>query len=94
VILIVAFELVDPAHNQLAVVNKIRNYGDWARVTETTYLVNTNHSPRQVRDWIATALTDGDAIYVSRLSSSAETSQASAWLGFPEILTNWIRERQ
>jgi hypothetical protein len=88
VILIVAFELVDLAHNQLAVVNKIRNYGDWARVTETTYLVNTPHSPQQVRNWIATALVEGDTIYVSRLA------RTSAWLGFPEILSNWIRERQ
>jgi hypothetical protein len=88
VILIVAFELVDPRHNQLAVVNKIRNYGDWARVTDTTYLVNTTHSPQQVRNWIATALVEGDTIYVSRLG------RTSAWLGFPEILSNWIRERQ
>ncbi|HEY1810990.1 MAG TPA: hypothetical protein VGG74_01450 [Kofleriaceae bacterium] len=87
-VLLVAFELARPGRNSDAVIARIKEYGHWARVNASTYLVCTDRTSIQVRDWVLQAMTNKDKVYVTVVAHEA------AWFGHPDLFSNWVRQHQ
>ena len=87
-VLIVAFELARPGQNSETLVARIKAYGQWARLGASTYLIQTQHLPVDVRAYLQEALFPNDKLYVSLVGYSA------AWVGYPEAFSTWVRQRQ
>jgi hypothetical protein len=87
-IFIITFELANPGYNHFKILQKIRAHSFWARLTNYSYLVVTDLSPKQIRDNFTGAVMDGDRIFVSACPLPA------AWSGLPQDVAKWIAENQ
>jgi hypothetical protein len=85
---IVTFELIQPALNQERLLQRIRAYPSWARVSLVSYLILTPETVVQVRDQLVGFLKPGDKLFVGNCPVP------SAWHGQPEDVSKWILENQ
>ena len=60
----ITYRLNDPARNQEAVIQEIKNLGNWGRINETCWYVKSAHTARQAADAIRVAMEPKDTIYV------------------------------
>jgi hypothetical protein len=86
--LIVSYDLVNPGQNYEALLKRLKNYPQWARLGGSAYLILTNQTPVQVRDDLAAVLDSNDKIFVGTAPSP------SAWQGMPEEVSRWIIANQ
>ena len=66
--------------------DRIKSYGTWAYITESSWAVVTAHSAVQVRDHIGGVLKRGDTVLVGVLTRPA------AWAGVSDDVTEWLRQ--
>ena len=74
-VLFVSYDLVHPGQNYQRLLGLIKSYQSWARLGGSAYLILTDASPVQVRDYLTTALDENDKLFVG----AAPTP--SAWRG-------------
>ena len=86
--LIISYDLVTPGQDYEALLKSIKSYPSWARLGGSAYLVYTDQTPVQVRDYLATTLDANDKLYVG------VSPAPSAWRGLPDDVTNWIQTNQ
>lgn len=84
-VLIITYELTSPWMNSEQLVQRIKKLGGWARLSSSSYLVLTEHTPVQVRDYLAEVIGQSDQLYVGAAPSP------SAWKGLPNDVGEWIR---
>jgi hypothetical protein len=60
--------------NYDALYDRIKSYGSWCRPLESTWVISTNRSAAQVRDYLKGAMDADDGILVTRLSGEAAWS--------------------
>lgn len=60
--------------NYDALYDRIKSYGSWCRPLESTWVISTNQSAAQVRDYLKGAMDADDGIVVTRLSGEAAWS--------------------
>lgn len=83
---IITYDLRAPGRNYEAVYSKLKSYGIWARITESTWAVVTDQSAVQVRDALI-ALTDpNDRIFV--IKSGVEAAWRNA-----RCKSEWLKNR-
>lgn len=87
-VLIISYELTNPAVSHEPLVQRIKSLGSWARLTNSSYLLLTQYDPVQVRDHLCQVMHTGDKIYVGVGSSP------SAWTGMPNDVSQWIHQNQ
>jgi hypothetical protein len=87
-VLIIWFELENPAANHAQFLNKIKSQYGWARLGNTSYLVTTSVSPLELRDNLAKSLRSKDRLFVGVAPAP------SAWVGMPEEVAKWIVANQ
>lgn len=63
---------------------KIRTYGTWAKLTDNTYIIITNQSAEQVRNFLMSDAKTNDLCFVGTLIGQM------AW-NLPEEVAIWIR---
>jgi hypothetical protein len=86
---IIVYELAQPGLNKELLVGKIKEYGSWARITDSSYLISTEIvDPTAVREYLATVLRTEDKLYVGA------STRPSAWRGTPEEVSKWILANQ
>ena len=68
---IIEYDLRHPGRNYDALYNAIKNYGTWARITESTWFINTTETCVQVRDKLSKQMDSNDRIFVGELSGVA-----------------------
>lgn len=86
--LIVSYDLMNPGQNYPMLLQRIKAYGQWARLGGSAYLIVTDSTPVQVRDYLVGALDANDALYVGMAPAP------SAWQGLPDQVSNWIHANQ
>ncbi|MBI3880796.1 MAG: SinR family protein [Verrucomicrobia bacterium] len=86
--LIISYDLHKPLQNYDQLIQKIRAYGNWAKLGGSAYLIVTGQTPSAVRDNLMTALDSNDVLFVSTCPVP------SAWKGLPEEVAKWILENQ
>ena len=86
--LIVTYELVNPGHNYDKLLQRIKAYPLWAQLGGSSYLIVTDQTVVNVRDYLKPALDAKDKLFVSACPVP------SAWFGLPEEVGKWILENQ
>ena len=87
-VLIISYDLCAPGRNYENLIKRIRQYGSWAKLGQSAFLINTNYSPIQVRDNLMQVLDRNDKLYVGVAPAPA------AWSGMPNDVTQWIQSTQ
>lgn len=68
---IIEYDLRQPGRNYDALYDAIKNYGTWARITESTWFIKTTETCVQVRDKLSKQMDSNDRIFVGELSGTA-----------------------
>lgn len=84
-VLIISYELTNPGRNSEPLIQQIKTLGGWARLSASTYLVLTENTPVQVRDYLGQTMDKSDKLYVGAAPAP------SAWKGLPDAVGEWIR---
>jgi len=87
-VLIISYDLTEPAETYERLLKLIKAYPSWAKLGGSAYLIYTAHPPTRVRNTLKKVLHGNDKLYVGVAPAP------SAWQGLPEGVSNWIRERQ
>ena len=87
-VLIISYDLLNPGQNYDRLIKLIKAYPSWARLGGSAYLIYTDSSPVQVRDYLRQALDRNDKLYVG------VSPPPSAWIGMPEDVSKWIQANQ
>lgn len=65
----------------------IKSEGIWAKLGGSSYLIESDSSPVELRDKFKEALDKDDKLYVGQVIAPA------AWYGLPDEVTKWIKEK-
>jgi hypothetical protein len=89
-ILIVTYDLSNPGRNYEALLKKIKEHKNWARLGGSSYIILVDQTTTviQTRDILSSVLDENDKLYVSSLGKEA------AWKGLGIEVSNWIRDNQ
>lgn len=88
-IYIVTYTLVNDASSQKnsRLIDLIKEEGIWARLGDSSYLVQSDFTSVQLRDKYKQALEPNDILYVGRVTVPA------AWSGYSDEVSKWIIEK-
>ena len=87
-VLIISYDLTNPGRNYEPLIKRIKELGPWARLGGSAYLVLTQYTVVQVRDYLWHVMDKSDKIYVGI------SLPPSAWAGMPNDVSEWIRNNQ
>ena len=65
----------------------IKEGGVWARLGGSSYLIESNCSPVDLRDKYRIAIDKDDKLYVGEVTAPA------AWIGYTNDVTDWIKDK-
>lgn len=68
-----------------SLIERIKSYGTWCHPLESVWIIVTNQTATQVRDYLATVMDNDDGILVTRLQGEA------AWYGLSNEVSQWIQ---
>jgi len=68
---IITYDLCKPGQDYDNLITAIKNYPQWAKVTESAWFVNTNSTAATVRDNLAQYMDRGDRLMVATLTGEA-----------------------
>ena len=86
-IYIVTYDLQEPGQRYTELLELIKATRNWARLGQSSYLIDSNDTAVQLRDRFLGALDSNDKLYVGQVLAPA------AWTGMSEDVTKWIKER-
>jgi hypothetical protein len=86
--LIVVYDLANPGQNYERLLQKIKAYNGWAKLTGSSYLITTASTVVQVRDDLRQVTNNKDKLFVG------VCPVPSAWHGLPEDVGKWILANQ
>jgi len=85
-VFIVTYDLTRPSRNYENLLRRIKSYNYWAKLAESSYLIHTESTHVQIRDYLSKALDSNDKLYVGVVNAPA------AWVGLPKEVETWIHE--
>ncbi|SFK72559.1 hypothetical protein SAMN05518863_109166 [Candidatus Pantoea symbiotica] len=68
-----------------SLIERIKSYGTWCHPLESVWIIVTNQTAPQVRDYLTTVMDRDDGILVTRLQGEA------AWYGLSNEVSQWIQ---
>ncbi len=83
---IITYDLSAPGRNYDTLYERIKAYGSWAHITESSWAIVTAATTAQVRDYLSEVLDESDKLLVGPLGRGA------SWLGLPKEVTDWLQE--
>ncbi|MBO7415996.1 MAG: hypothetical protein J6U22_05415 [Bacteroidaceae bacterium] len=84
---IVSYDLSEPGQKYETLIGKIKESLAWARLGQSAYLVESEQSAVELRNYYRNELDNNDKIYVGKVCAPA------AWFGMPKDVTDWILEK-
>ena len=72
--------------NYDALYERIKSYGNWCHALESSWVIATDQSAVQIRDYLYQALDKDDGLLVTRLQGEA------AWIGLDSKVTDWLKQ--
>jgi hypothetical protein len=79
---------MQPGKNYEPLLKRIKDYGAWAKLSDSAYLILTDSTPVAVRDNLVAVLDANDKIFVGNAPAPA------AWRGLPDDVSKWIIANQ
>lgn len=84
---IVTFELTHNNRDYTRLYDLIKQDGSWACLGSSSYLIESDLSPVEIRERVKQGLYSGDSLYVGKVDVPA------AWTGLSNEVTSWIKEK-
>lgn len=84
---IVIFELTLKSKSDDNIVTAIKSTNVWARLSCSSYIIETTETAEELRNRLILNLEDGDKIFISYITPPA------AWHGYNSGVTKWINEK-
>ena len=84
-VLLITYDLSKPGRNYDELLKRIKSYGTFAEITESSWTIVTEQSPVMVRDHLNPALDSNDKLFVGILFGSA-------WIGLDDNISDWLKE--
>jgi len=84
-VVLVTYDLNRPGQNYDQLIGFIKQHA-WARLSESSYAIETFDTPQSIFNKIATTIDPGDNVYVVTLSSPY-------WGRGPQAVNDWLRQR-
>ncbi|WP_267550458.1 hypothetical protein [Rhizobium rhizogenes] len=82
---VVAYDLIKTGQNYNCIIEKIKQYGNWAHVQESVWFIVTSNTAVQIRDNLQSCLDNNDKLIVAALTGEA------AWLGLDKEISDWLQ---
>ncbi len=82
---LVGYDLDKPDQDYPALINAIRTHGTWWHHLDATWIIKTDQSAPQIRDFLTKHIGKSDELLVVRLAGEG------AWFGFNEKGSNWLK---
>ena len=82
---VITYDLSTPGRNYDDLYKRIKAYGVWAHVVESTWMVVTTATATSIRDHLKKALDSNDKLFVGVVSAPA------AWTGLDDDMTAWLK---
>ena len=83
---IVSYDLRNSGKNYDALYDKIKSYGAWAHILESTWFISTPDSCAAVRDDLNSVLDSDDGVFVAALTGEA------AWRGLSSSVSEHLKK--
>ncbi|MBE3610514.1 SinR family protein [Campylobacter californiensis] len=83
--LIISYDLNKQGQNYNELHEAIKRLGSWWHCLDSTWLIKTNYSSVQVRDYLKTYMDANDTLLVVAYGSGA------AWSGFGKECSDWLK---
>lgn len=85
--LLIGYDLNKNGQNYTDLIKEIKEIANgWWKHLDSTFIINTDLSPREVRDILKQHLDSNDELLVCTLTGQA------AWTGFNDRGSNWLNE--
>ena len=85
--LLISYDLSGPERDYGPLIDGIKQLGAWWHHLDSTWLVNTNLTPVQLRDKLMPYLRTGDELLVMDV-----TGRPRAWTGFAQRGSDWLKD--
>ena len=83
---IITYDLSAPGRNYNDLYARIKSYGSFALITESTWAINTWQTADSVCTYLRGAMDGNDKLFVGTLSSPAY------WYGLDPQITKWLQD--
>ena len=84
---IVSYDLSQPGQDYDDLYKRIKSYGSWAEVTESSWAIETDQTAKEILDYLKPAMDHNDRLLVGRLGTSA-------WTGLSKKISDWLRDNR
>ncbi|MBP3636497.1 MAG: CRISPR-associated protein Cas2 [Clostridia bacterium] len=84
--MIITYDLCGSGKNYDALIEKIKSYGTWAHITESSWFIKTGASCSTVRDSLASVMDADDKLFVAELTGVA------AWRCLDKRVSDYLME--
>ena len=81
---VITYDLLVPGRGYNDLYDRIRSYGVWAAVAESSWMIVTNQSSAQIRDYLSSAIDTNDKLFVGGPITQA------AWIGLSQEVSDWL----
>lgn len=71
--------------NYEALYERLKSYSQWCKALKSTWVISSNQSAAQVRDYLKAAMDADDGLLVTRLQGEA------AWYGLSEEVSAYLK---
>lgn len=85
-VFVISYDLTGPNADYDSLHEKIKEFGTWAHVTESTWVVVSGLSATKVRDFVKGAIRGRAKLFVIRLQREA------AWYGLSDEVSDWLKD--
>ncbi|MCW2370327.1 hypothetical protein [Sphingobium sp. B11D3D] len=84
----ISYDLMKPGQNYDAVIERVKELGNWAKIGYSFWYVRSDYTAAQARDHIVPALDAGDKLYIVDA-----TKNTAAWHGLPQQVSDFIKDK-
>lgn len=81
---IVTYDLVN-RRDYSPLIEKIKSYKMWAHPLESVWIIITDDTSSQIRDYLSDAIDSDDKLLIMK------TSQGASWVSLSKNVSNWIK---
>lgn len=82
---LVSYDLNKPGKNYDKLIEAIKGYGTWWHHLDSTWIIKTNNTAVEIRDYLWKHMDSSDELLVVRLSGEG------AWQGFNDAGSKWLK---
>lgn len=84
----ISYDLIAAGQNYAAVIERVKQLGNWAKINQSFWYVNSTFTSTQARDHIKPVLDSNDKLYVVD-----STNNEAAWLGLPTDVVSFVVDK-